>query len=122
MATRKRHKVGGKKKHARSRWKRDPGIPGIQAPLSFRPDEDYVISHRPGQHAVSYRPKGHHAHVGNYETEAEAKRAADRHALLSKRDRLFGEVKLFGKLAYGPTPPTVLRRRARIERHMKGED
>lgn len=40
----------------------------------------YVISHRPGQHIVSYRPTGQHHHVGEYQTWQSAKVAAATHA------------------------------------------
>jgi hypothetical protein len=39
----------------------------------------YVISHRPSEHTVSYRPPGEHSHIGTFATEAEAKSAAERH-------------------------------------------
>jgi len=80
----KRHRVGKGKRAVR--WKRYAGVPGIQAPLSGW--DDYVISHRQANHTVSYRPKGHHVHVGSFETEAEAKRAAREHAELSPKERL----------------------------------
>jgi len=62
-------------------WKREPGMPGIQAPISHGGDaHHYVISHRTDDHTVSYRPPGEHHHVGSYKTEAEAKVAATQHA------------------------------------------
>jgi len=74
------------------RWKRDPGIPNVQAPLSHghgvSPPHDYVISHRLNQHTVSYRPPGHHEHVGTYETEKEAKAAAAAHARGDRQGRV----------------------------------
>jgi hypothetical protein len=83
----KRHSVGKAKKHAVAvRWKRYPGVPGIQAPLSGW--DDYVIAHRRDSHDVSYRPKGHHVAVGTFGTEAEAKSAAREHAKLSREKRL----------------------------------
>jgi len=63
------------------KWKKEPGMPGIQAPISHGGDvHDYVISHRQDQHTVSYRPKGTHVHVGTFVTEKEAKAAAEIHA------------------------------------------
>jgi hypothetical protein len=73
------------------RWKRHPGS-AIQAPLSGW--GHYVISHRPQNHTVSYRPRGHHVHVGSFTTETLAKRAAREHAKLSSAKRL----------AFKPTP------------------
>ncbi|HSX22545.1 MAG TPA: hypothetical protein VLE97_07215 [Gaiellaceae bacterium] len=65
------------------RWKREPGSKN-QAPLSHghgvRPPHDYVISHRPEDHTVSYRPPGQHHHVGSYKSERDAKAAAEEHA------------------------------------------
>ena len=65
------------------KWKRSPGS-AVQAPLSHGhglvPPHDYVISHREGQHTVSYRPEGKHEHVGNFPTQKEAKAAAEAHA------------------------------------------
>lgn len=69
---------------AKLKWKKDPGMPGIQAPISHGhgvvPPHDYVISHRRDQHTVSYRPPGKHESVGSFATEKEAKVAADTHA------------------------------------------
>jgi hypothetical protein len=63
------------------RWKKDPGIPNIQAPISHGgKSHDYVISHRRDQHTVSYRPPGRHEHVGTFTTETAAKAAAEAHA------------------------------------------
>jgi len=59
------------------KWESDPGIPGVQAPLSFA--KDYVISHRHKNFNVSFRPPGQHHHVGTYMTLAAAKRAAYEH-------------------------------------------
>lgn len=65
----------------RLKWKKEAGIPGIQAPISHGGDyHDYVISHRPDQHTVSYRPAGKHVHVGTFASEKEARRAAEEHA------------------------------------------
>ncbi len=62
------------------KWKKDPGIPGVQAPISHGGTaHDYVISHRPDQHTVSYRPEGRHEHVGTFPTEKAAKAAAAAH-------------------------------------------
>lgn len=58
------------------KWKSDPGMPGIQAPLSF--GGDFVISHRPQNFTVSYRPPGEHHHVGSFGTLRQAKAAARR--------------------------------------------
>jgi hypothetical protein len=63
------------------RWKKEPGTPGVQAPISHGGKEhDYVISHRLNQHTVSYRPLGRHEHVGSFTTERKAKAAAATHA------------------------------------------
>jgi hypothetical protein len=59
-------------------WTAYPGVKGLQAPLSS--SGHYVISHRPGEHNVSYRPPGQHVHVGTGKTKAEAKRLAEAHA------------------------------------------
>lgn len=65
-------------------WKKSPGAPGIQAPISHGGDaHDYVISHRTDQHTVSYRPPGKHEHVGTFSTEKAAKAAAEVHAAAS---------------------------------------
>ena len=40
---------------------------------------DYVISHRPNEFNVSYRPPGQHHHVGLAMTIEEAKKLADAH-------------------------------------------
>lgn len=62
------------------KWKREPGS-RIQAPISHGGRaHHYVISHRPEEHTVSYRPPGEHHHVGSYRTERDAKAAADQHA------------------------------------------
>lgn len=67
-------------------WKKEPGIPGIQAPISHGGKKhDYVISHRRDEHTVSFRPPGKHAHVGTFVTEKEAKAAAATHARGSLR-------------------------------------
>lgn len=58
-------------------WKRHAGVPGIQAPLSTA--GHYVISHRPGEHTVAYRPPGEHHSVGNYKSAVVAKGAAAHH-------------------------------------------
>jgi hypothetical protein len=66
-------------------WKKEPGMPGIQAPISHGgAAHDYVISHRTDDHTVAYRPPGAHHHVGSYKTEAEAKAAAAQHAKTGK--------------------------------------
>lgn len=63
------------------KWKKEPGMPGIQAPISHGgKDHDYVISHRTDNHTVSFRPPGKHEHVGSFPTEKEAKAAAVAHA------------------------------------------
>jgi hypothetical protein len=59
-------------------WREHDGIPNIQAPLSVA--GDYVISHRPEQFTLSYRPTGHHVPLGQFTTEQEAKDKAQRHA------------------------------------------
>ncbi len=65
-------------------WTRRPGtIRGgraISAPISYGDTHHYVISHRPDEHTVSYRPPGQHHHVGTYKTAREAKAAAEQHA------------------------------------------
>ncbi len=61
-------------------WKRRSGTPGISAPISYGEKHHYVISHRPEDHTVSYRPPGEHHHVGSYSTERAAKAAAEQHA------------------------------------------
>lgn len=62
------------------KWKKESGS-AVQAPISHGGDaHDYVISHREGQHNVSYRPSGKHEHVGTFATEKEAKTAAEAHA------------------------------------------
>jgi len=62
------------------KWKREPGS-SIQAPISHGGDRHhYVISHRPEDHTVSFRPPGEHHHVGSYRTERAAKVAAQQHA------------------------------------------
>ena len=77
---------------AAPRWKRYPGIPNVQAPLSGW--GHYTISHRQNNHTVSYRPPGHHVHVGSFPTEAKAKNAAHYHAKLSPKQRLVGDSSL----------------------------
>jgi hypothetical protein len=63
------------------RWKKEPGTPGVQAPISHGGKaHDYVISHRPKQHTVWYRPPGSHEHVGLFATERAARAAAEAHA------------------------------------------
>lgn len=63
------------------KWKREPGMPGIQAPISHGgKTHDYVISHRHEDHTVSFRPPGEHHHVGSYRSEHDAKAAAEQHA------------------------------------------
>lgn len=52
------------------RWKRYAGSE-IQAPLICA--GDYVISCRPQQYTVSYRPPGQHHHVGTFVDENAAK-------------------------------------------------
>ena len=65
---------------AKLSWKKEPGS-AVQAPISHGGSaHDYVISHRPDQHTVSYRPPGQHHHVGSYTTERAAKAAASQHA------------------------------------------
>lgn len=59
------------------RWKLNKGQRGVQAPVSFA--KHYAVSHRPGEHTVSYRPPGQHHHVGTYKTKAAALRAAEKH-------------------------------------------
>ena len=62
------------------KWKKEPGMSGIQAPISHGgKDHDYVISHRTDNHTVSFRPPGKHEHVGSFPTEKEAKAAAEAH-------------------------------------------
>jgi hypothetical protein len=62
-------------------WKKEPGMPGIQAPISHGGKKhDYVISHRRDEHTVSFRPPGKHEHVGTFATEKAAKAAAAVHA------------------------------------------
>lgn len=70
------------KKRSGLRWKRAEGIPGVQAPLSFA--GHYTISHRAGEHNVSYRPPGEHHHVGTYKSAAIARAAASFHHRLLK--------------------------------------
>jgi hypothetical protein len=43
---------------------------------------DYVVSHRPQEHTVSFRPPGEHHHVGTFKTKAAATRAVN--ALVKK--------------------------------------
>jgi hypothetical protein len=52
----------------------------VVAPISYGDAHHYVISHRTGDHTVSYRPPGQHHHVGSYKTERDAKAAAQQHA------------------------------------------
>lgn len=67
------------------KWKKEPGTPGVQAPISHGGSaHDYVISHRKDQHTVSYRPPGKHEHVGTFTTERQAKAAAASHAKVSR--------------------------------------
>jgi hypothetical protein len=62
------------------KWKREPGS-RVQAPISHGGKaHHYVISHRPEEHTVSYRPPGQHHHVGSYRSERDAKAAAQAHA------------------------------------------
>jgi hypothetical protein len=71
------------------KWKKEPGTPGIQAPISHGGSaHDYVISHRKDQHTVSHRPPGKHEHVGTFTTEREAKAAAEKHAKGSRAGAL----------------------------------
>lgn len=57
-------------------WQENFGS-AVQAPLTF--GNGYVISHRPNQFIVSYRPEGQHIHIGEYETLENAKSAAENH-------------------------------------------
>ncbi len=42
--------------------------------------KDYVISHRPGNFTLSFRPPDTHKHLGNFPSLEEAKRVAEEHA------------------------------------------
>jgi hypothetical protein len=57
-------------------WKFSEGS-AVQANLSFA--DDYVISHRPNEFNVSYRPPGQHHHVGCGKTLLEAEQLAEAH-------------------------------------------
>ena len=59
------------------KWKLIQGD-AISATLSV--SGDYVISHRPEQFNVSFRPHGHHVHVGLWTSLRAAKRGAEAHA------------------------------------------
>jgi hypothetical protein len=61
-------------------WKFHKGKPGIQANLSS--SGPYVISHRPEEFTLSYRPEGEHHNVGTFKDLKLAKAAAERHAAL----------------------------------------
>lgn len=66
-------------------WEYSPGS-RIQAPLSSR--WHYVISHRPDEFTLSYRPPNEHHHVGTFKTLQEAKDAAAEHeAHVAPHDR-----------------------------------
>ena len=60
------------------KWKLRKGTK-ICCPLSFV--GNYVISHRPGLYTISYRPPGHHIHVGTRNNLKAAKQLAELHSL-----------------------------------------
>lgn len=55
-------------------WKEHKGSK-IQAALSVL--GDYVISHRPNNYNVSFRPPNQHKHIGSYPTLAKAKEVVE---------------------------------------------
>ena len=88
---RARRKVMLKMFPAALSWRHIPGD-AISADLSCA--GPYVISHRPREHTVSYRPPREHHPLGVFATEDEAKNAAQRHAKPPpvKRRSLIAEV------------------------------
>ncbi len=107
----RRKEIGKTKKAKKFKWKEDPGSPGIQAPLSFT--GDYVVSHRPGHHTVSYRPPGQHHYVGSYSTKDEAIAAAEQHAVTHKPKKQWGQ-------RYGDDPYRIADGRM-VWMHRKGQ-
>lgn len=67
------------------KWKKYTGgkVNGIKVQADLSCAGDFVISHRHEQFTVSYRPTGHHIHVGTFTTLAAAKRAAEAFTLPS---------------------------------------
>lgn len=75
--------VSGENTHVRPamKWRgKNQGESGVQAPVSYDPDHDYVISHRDGRHIVSFNGNGGHSHAGESLTDDGAKKIAERHA------------------------------------------
>lgn len=65
------------------KWERREGTK-IMAPLIY--SGDYVISCRPGEFNLSYRPTGEHHGLGHYHSEDEAIAAAEGHSDYRERD------------------------------------
>lgn len=87
------------------KWYSDPGQPGIQAPLSYTDEgqDHYVVSHRAGQHVVSWRPPGQHIHVGQWDTPEKAIEGAEKHA----RREQAGTVKMPNMVGGKPVHPKI---------------
>lgn len=52
-------------------------VDGVKVQTELSGAGDFTISHRPSNFNVSYRPPGHHVHVGCYATLEAAKAAAE---------------------------------------------